>query len=129
MNALRVETLELAKQLAAQNPHGLVEMYTVHDQRCVWASPSHRAILGYNPQELVGKHWKDIVDPADHAHKDIMINDALLTGGSMEISFYVLAKSGQRRHVRVIDTLYSEPDTEEQYVICRTTQIFDENSD
>jgi PAS domain S-box-containing protein len=125
MNMLRVETLEIAKQFAALDPQGLVEMYTVHDQRCIWASPSHREILGYDPEELIGKHWKDIVDPADHAHKDIMINDALLTGGSMEISFYILTKSGQRRHVKVIDTLYADPYTEEQYVICRTTQMLD----
>jgi PAS domain S-box-containing protein len=123
MKTLLPEVLALAKKQAADDTSMLVELYTVHDQRCIWASPSHRAILGYDPDELVGIHWKDIVDAADHAHKDIMLNDALLTGGSMEIGFSILAGSGERRYVKVIDTLYDDPDTGEQYVICRTTHI------
>jgi PAS domain S-box-containing protein len=123
MKTLLPEVLELAKRLAAKDTNMLVELYTVHDQRCIWASPSHRAILGYDPHELVGIHWKQIVDEADHAHKDIMLNDALLTGGSMEIGFSLIAKSGERLPVKVIDKLYDDPDSSEQYVICRTTHI------
>ena len=115
--------LGLAKQFASRDTNSLVEVYTVKDQRLIWASPSHQAILGYDPMELVGVHWKDIVDPLDHAHKEIMLNDALLTGGSMEIGFNVVMKSGRRRYVKVVDRLYADPASEEQYVICRTTHI------
>lgn len=127
MNTLLPEVLALAKQYAAEKPNMLVEMYTVHDkvedQLLIWASPSHRDILGYDPQDLVGIPWTKIVDPADHSHKEIMINDTLLTGGSMEIGFNIIDSKGRRRYVKVIDRLYSDPDADERYVICRTTHI------
>ena len=37
----------------------LVEVYTVHDQRCIWASPSHLKVLGYDPRELEGARVRD----------------------------------------------------------------------
>lgn len=123
METLLLEVLERAKAYASTDPHALVEVYTVFDQRCIWASPSHKKILGYGPDELRGIHWKEIVDARDHDHKRIMLEDALLTGGSMEIGFRLVAKSGQRIYVKVIDTLYSDDDHSENYVICRTTKI------
>jgi PAS domain S-box-containing protein len=123
MKRLLDQVLDLAHRQAAKAPDMLVELYTVHDERLIWASPSHRQILGYDPEELVGIHWKDIVDHTDHAHKAIMLQDALLTGGSMEIGFNIIAKSGARRYVKVVDTLYTNPNTEDRYVICRTTHI------
>ena len=123
METLLLEVLERAKAYASTDPDRLVELYTVFDQRCIWASPSHKQILGYEPDELKGIHWKEIVDERDHAHKRIMLEDALLTGGSMEIGFRLIAKSGQRVYVKVIDTLYSDDDQSEKYVICRTTKI------
>jgi PAS domain S-box-containing protein len=123
MRSLLDDVTKIAKQYAADNPSMLVELYRVSDEHCIWASPSHKPILGYEPKELVGIHWKDIVHPADHAHKSIMLNDALLTGGSMEIGFNLVAKSGARRYVKVIDTLYARPDADEKYVICRTTHV------
>jgi PAS domain S-box-containing protein len=123
MKTLLPEILGLAKQCAADQPGMLVELYTVPDQRCIWASDSHEDLLGYDPMELVGVHWRDIVDKADHAHKEIMLNDALLTGDSMQIGFHLIAKSGQRRYVKVIDTLYDDPDSEEKYVLCRSTHV------
>jgi PAS domain S-box-containing protein len=121
MKTLLPEVLERAKTYAAADATILVELYSVDDQRCIWASKSHSAILGYEPEELVGIHWKEIVDERDHAHKAIMLEDALLTGNSMVIGFHVIAKSGERRYVKVIDTLVSDHD--EQYVICRSTHI------
>jgi PAS domain S-box-containing protein len=123
MNTLLAKVLKEAKRHADADPSALVEVYTVPEQRCVWISDSHRQILGFDPEELVGIHWKDIVDPKDHAHKDIMLNDALLTGGSMEIGFSLIAKSGRRIDVKVIDTLFEDAEAEHSYVICRTTQI------
>jgi PAS domain S-box-containing protein len=123
MKTLLPEVLDRAKTYAAADPTMLVELYGAEDQRCIWASTSHAAILGYDPEELVGTHWKEIVDEADHAHKTIMLDDAILTGNSLVIGFRIIAKSGKRLCVKVIDTLVSDHETGEQYVICRTTHI------
>jgi PAS domain S-box-containing protein len=63
--ALRVS--EAQHRLIAENIKDLV---TVHrpDGRCLYASPSSRTMLGYEPQELEGKPLRLILHHAERAH-------------------------------------------------------------
>ena len=117
------DILKLAQETAAADPEKLVELYTIPDERCIWASPSHKPLMGYDPADVIGVHWKDLVVPDDHAHKSIMKDDALLTGGSMEIGFKVYAKTGEIRYVKAIDKLYTDLETGAQYVLAQSTYI------
>jgi len=88
-----------AIELARKRPGDLVSVYTM-DETCFWASPSHHKLLGYKPEEMIGRHWKDSVAPEDHDHATLAGDDAFLNGQSIEFRLQAITKQGQRIPLR-----------------------------
>jgi two-component system sporulation sensor kinase A len=53
------KTRELYK-LISENASDLIKVYS-KDKTIVYASPSHEKVLGFSPDELIGKHVLDVI--------------------------------------------------------------------
>jgi len=61
-----LETENRYRQLV-ENAYDLVTEIST-DARYVWASPNYRSVLGYDPEELIGRNALEILHPDDRAH-------------------------------------------------------------
>lgn len=70
------------------------------DARISYVSPSVQQVLGYAPQELVGRHVKEFVHPLDNGVAEVSFHRALATPGARgRAEFRVRAASGEWREI------------------------------
>ena len=108
--------IQYVKRLVREKPDDLVAMYGM-DSRCVYASPSHEAILGYKATEVVGRPWTDFVAPEDHSHAELAGTDAMLNGESVSFAFNAMAESGDRIRLRGTAKIMVDPPTRHPFLI------------
>ncbi len=77
-NEEKLRQNEASLRLLTENMLDLVNQIDP-DGNLIYASPSHRVILGYDPEELQGKSFFDIIHPAD-------LNEVLLKGSELSLS-------------------------------------------
>lgn len=68
------------------------------DMERLYLSPACRELLGYEPEELLGRRADDIVDPADHAHWE----EVLAPSNSTDCGDVALTFRARRKDARVI---------------------------
>jgi PAS domain S-box-containing protein len=66
-------------RLLAENSRDVIRLYTA-DGTIRYASPSCQAVLGYSPEELVGRHSIEFLHPDDAAARDERRHAALAAG-------------------------------------------------
>ena len=87
----RLADLELADSLAQlhQITDNMLDMVRLADLegRFKYLSPSHRLVLGYKPEELLGKNGFDLVHPQDKAKVRRFIDEIITTASSKRMEF------------------------------------------
>ncbi|MBW4061033.1 PAS domain-containing protein [Candidatus Saccharibacteria bacterium] len=116
MNPSEVTPFDEVKQFEKRQPEAIVALYSF-DNRCRFASATHRTILGYSQAEMIGKHWSEVVSPEDHAHANLAGNDAVLLGQSIEFGLRVLTKAGERVPLRGAARILTDADSDEYYLL------------
>ena len=114
------QPITIAKVLAAEHPDEIVSLYSF-DNRCRYASPSHKAILGYVPESMIGKKWTEFVSPDDYEHANLAGDDALLHGESIEFSISARTKMGERIPLRGRARILADPKTRAGYLLFRAS--------
>ncbi len=120
------DIIERARRLSQENPDSIVAVYSTNEERCVWASPSHLAILGYTQAEMPGHHWGDFIDPLDQSHAGLAGSDALLTGQSVEIGLRVVTKTGATRSIRGRAWIVPDPATMTPFLFFKAGVVHDQ---
>jgi PAS domain S-box-containing protein len=99
-----------ALRLAKENPGAMVAVFESATSRYLYASPSHEQLLGYKPEELIGRTLRKRVFPSDLGHTMLGFMDAVLHGKSIEITVRLVSKSGHPVRVRASATHVVTPD-------------------
>ena len=108
MANLHPDLVSRARQLSRDNPQDLISVYSINDDTCLFASPSHFEILGYPYPDMLGQNWQSFVATQDRPHAALAGSDAILMGASIEFSLLILSKSGELVPVRA--TTWTEID-------------------
>ncbi len=66
-------------RLVAENANDMITRFSPELQR-LYVSPACRDLLGYEPEELIGKHPRELVHPADEQATGQTLSDRLLAG-------------------------------------------------
>lgn len=89
-----------AEQLAANHPESMVAVFKAANGNYLYASPTHREYMGYQPEELLGHSLREYVHPGDLQHTLLGFMDAVLHGKSIELGVRLVHKSGRPFRVR-----------------------------
>ncbi|HUD11896.1 MAG TPA: PAS domain-containing protein [Candidatus Saccharimonadia bacterium] len=111
------------QQLAASDPAGIVAIYSTTNETCMYASPSHKSLLGYTPEEMIGKKWTEVVAPEDHAHANLAGSDAFLNGKSIEFGIRAVTRNGQRVPLRGTARVLGNPSTGAGYLLFHASAV------
>jgi len=82
-----------------------------------YVSDQSRNVLGYAPEEMVGRNALDFAAPQDASHAGLALQDAMLTGESVVINIRARAKSGVLVPVRGSVARFEDPITEEVFMV------------
>jgi len=111
MANLHPELVSRARQLSRDHPQDLVSVYSLNDDTCLFASPSHFEIMGYHYPDMLGQNWRMFVAGRDHQHAALAGADAILMGSSIEFSLLILSKTSELVPVRANTWTENDPDT------------------
>jgi PAS domain S-box-containing protein len=116
MDSLPAQIAEQAKIAIKAHPESVV---TVLDEGGVflYVSPLVGEMLGYAPEEIVGHFYADFYDADDAAHIELVVQDALLHGQSVEATRKVKLKSGGFRRTRGAASKLIDEDTGKVYLL------------
>jgi len=121
MTKVPADILARAKQLESDSPRSMVAIFAPTGDY-LYASQSHRSLLGYTPNELIGKNlMRDIIDPQDLPHTQLAFMDAILHGKSVVIGVNLRHRSGEVSHVRAEAWYIAEPETSQAWLLGRAT--------
>ena len=82
-------------RLAAENANDMIVRYSPEFRR-LYVSPACRDLLGYEPEELIGKHPRDLMHPDDQETLDQSLFGRLLAGAATACaSFRSMRKDGR----------------------------------
>ncbi len=82
-------------RLVAENADDMITLYSPQFQR-LYVSPACRAVLGYEPEELVGKDPNDLIHPDDRKPLEEELNRRVLAGAkTARTNFRSRRKDGQ----------------------------------
>lgn len=108
--------IDEVQQALQDNPGALVAVLNV-DAVLIYVSPSIENLLGYKPEDVIGRDVGDFYEPAEASHIYLAIQDAILTSESVETSRYVNTASGERKHRRGNGWLVTDEASGEKYII------------
>jgi len=122
-DALR--TSEASYRLLAEHATDMISKHAP-DGTYVYASPACRSLLGYEPEELVGRNAYDFFHPDDiaairHSHATVLEKPVTTT-----ISWRVRRKNGQYRWVETTNRAIRNPDAQEVLEIIAMTRDISE---
>ncbi len=83
-------------RLLAENSSDLIVRYDA-DGRCTYISPSSVPMLGYRPEELIGKTVFDVMHPADIRPTALALNRALHSDAPFAITSRIIRRDGTAR--------------------------------
>jgi diguanylate cyclase (GGDEF)-like protein/PAS domain S-box-containing protein len=88
-----------------EHAHDLVSIYDDHG-RFAFASPSHRATLGYEPDELIGRSALDLLHPDEREDvAQAFVKQLLVTGIPAPIEHRVRHRDGSWRWIESVATM------------------------
>lgn len=100
----------------AQNPGALVSVIDPEGV-FVFLSPSLAQLLGFEPDEALGRNLSDFFQPAETAHFMLTIQDALLSGRSVATTRNAPLKHGGSRRMRGSMRRVVDEDSGQEYVL------------
>lgn len=83
-------------RLLADHSSDVIAVYDLHG-RFSYLSPSITDLLGYDPDELVGRTTFEIIDPDDHARLRQAFAEAAASDTPLSIEYRALTKDGRTR--------------------------------
>ena len=105
-----------ADNLIAKYPASMIAILD-HSGKYLFASESHRELLGYEPDELLHLNLRQIILPADMSHVDLAFGDAVLRGKSIEIGTRLVTKSGHVVRARASAENVEDPISHQMFII------------
>jgi hypothetical protein len=111
MAYLHPDLVSRALRLSQDNPQDLVSVYSLNNDTCLFASPSHLEIMGYSYLDMLGQNWRVFVAGEDQSHTELAGTDAILMGSSIEFGLNILAKSGALVAVRAVAWTEIDPES------------------
>lgn len=84
---------EARHRMLAENINDMISRHTA-DFRCQYVSPACRILLGYDPEELVGRSPFDFFHPDDISHIKTSFADLLVTTETFISSYRIRRKDG-----------------------------------
>ncbi len=75
-------------RLLAENANDMISLTSVADSSVQFVSPGSRRVLGYEPEELVGRKTLELTHPDDHAHVVEHFTGLLKAGPTEAVSPY-----------------------------------------
>jgi PAS domain-containing protein len=110
-----------AEKLARKHPKELITVYGL-DRVCYYASASIKAMEGYEPEEMVGRHYDEFVIWRDLPHVEIARTDAEFHK-STTLTVTVRTKSGEPLRVHNLALTRTDPTTGRIYFLARTKPV------
>ncbi|PZD95344.1 hypothetical protein DNH61_12430 [Paenibacillus sambharensis] len=92
-------------KLIAEHTNDLIEILDEHGV-ILYASPSHQRILGYNPDELVGRHVTELLDPKCHERAAEAICAQANSNHNQIVDVDIIHHSGHIMHYESQGTRY-----------------------
>lgn len=121
MEQVTSSAIHQANELANQHPRSLITVYRLINGTCCYASPSHSAILHYEPAQMIGKPWQQFASTRDHAHITLAATDALLHGRSIDFGFRAVTQSGDSIPMRGVAWIVKDDHSGEPYLTFQAT--------
>jgi diguanylate cyclase (GGDEF)-like protein/PAS domain S-box-containing protein len=88
-----------------------------------FASPSHRLVSGWTPEELVGQPALELVHPDDRARAKAALRDAVLSQGSSRAEYRFRTRDGRHIWVETVANLLRGDDGAPQAIVYGTREI------
>jgi PAS domain S-box-containing protein len=104
------------EQAVRDNPGAVVALID-SDGIFRFMSPSVTSIHGYLSSDCVGRSYTDFFESEDATHVGLGIQDALLTGNSVELTRNVRSKTGSFHRMRGTAHEVVDEDTGDAYVL------------
>jgi PAS domain S-box-containing protein len=102
--------------LELQHPGAMVVMLNMQGQY-VYASSACLAVLGYEPDEVIGHVATEFAATEDIPHVEVTLKDALLNDVSVTVTIRVRTKSGELRLARGGIQKVIDPATDDVYLV------------
>jgi PAS domain S-box-containing protein len=103
-------------ELTQQHPGAMVLLLNGRGEY-IYVSQECRALLGYEPAEMLGHGALEFAAPEDVAHVEVTLQDAILNGESVTVSIRVRASSRQLIPVRGGIARLNDPESGDTYMI------------
>ena len=119
------EALKLSEANYRLITENMLDMIRVLDEDGIvkYASPSHETVLGFSPEEYVGKRIFDMVHPDDIPHVQKTFANLLTTNTASQFEFRVKHASGGWVHVESQGTPVLSENDEVKYIIVMARDI------
>jgi PAS domain S-box-containing protein len=87
------------------------------EQCWIYASPSHFSILGYEPEELIGRETRDIIHPEDHLTMERTMFDLLQSQSGQVVAMRFRHKDGRWRNLEASGSLLRSPEGDVEGIV------------
>ena len=111
-------------RLLAENSTDAIMLATGQDAECVWVSPAAQGLLGWTPEELVGRVPADLIHPDDLADAEGTFAAAVESGDDLRQQYRVRCADGSFRWVEAAARLI--PGTQPLELVVRLRDIDDQ---
>jgi PAS domain S-box-containing protein len=102
--------------LEHEHPGAMVLLFSI-EGKYLYVNEHCRDVLGYEPDEVIGRPVMDFAAAEDIPHVEVTLQDAMLNQESIVVSIRVKTKSGQLRPVRGAAQQIIDPVTVEPYLM------------
>ena len=99
MESVSISLMGEVEKAVRENPDAVVCLVD-SDGIFAYMSPSVEGYHGYKPEEAIGHQFTEFFPPNEASHLELGLQDALLTGQSVELTRNVKHKSGGTRRMR-----------------------------
>jgi diguanylate cyclase (GGDEF)-like protein/PAS domain S-box-containing protein len=107
-----LKTSESRFRLLAESSRDIIVMAALDGERH-YVSPAVRELLGWNPEEMVGRTFRDIVHPKDLASFVQLFEDCKQGKATRPLAYRCISKTGEYRWLEANPRLYRDPNTGE----------------
>jgi PAS domain S-box-containing protein len=122
MNHLHPAVMAEVERTAADHPDSLVTLINSGGV-FLYASPSAAKLLGWKPEDVLGRPFMEFVEPADINHLMLAVQDAMLNERSVAVSMHARKKSGGYQLMRGYSWKLVDPITDEILILARAEVI------
>jgi len=117
MKRLKPLLKQKVEELERQHPGGMVILVSMAGLKYIYVSDTVHDLLGYKPSHFVGQRVSRFAVDEYEPHLRITMQDALLTGESIEVNIRFKTKSGMVQPVHAMIRRVIDPETNEVYLL------------